>query len=334
MKISLPNSIKRLFVGVWLATLYLFCITIVVFSLSACLFQGKLNLLSKKTDIETSPFVEHYCTSASIKNDSNLDPIIKVLCLPITSPAKEKFFTSAEILGRYNIWKNMNDEAEKAYMEEAKTTVDLKQIEINLSKESEESDNKKYLESEKKFLIGNLETSKNITSTLQEITFKHQTDGQLDDIFVQISHFEIFFEPIAKILGAFINVKNYWSFPEPILKINLVLSMGVLGSLIFVTIEFIKEPRELFNQSFNMYFFRPFLGMIIALAMYVMVKSGQSTFFDNVEGDLSPFLISFLGIISGMLAEQAYQRIAATGTQMLNGASGPAQEKCKERRGV
>jgi hypothetical protein len=333
MKMSLPNSIKRLFVGGWLAILYVFCITIVVFSLSACLFQGKLNSLSKRTYSDTSPFVKHYCNSASIKNDLKLDPIIEVFCLPITSPVKEKFFTSAEILVRYNVWKGMSDVAEEAYMKEAESIIELKQIENNLKNEYDDSVKKELLETDKKLSTVNLEKSQKVKKTLQEVTFKDQTDGQLGDIFVQIDHFERFFEPISRILGVS-SVKNYWSFPEPILKINLVLSMGVLGSLIFITIEFIKEPKEHFKHSFNMYFFRPFLGMIIALAIYVMVKSGQSTFFDSVEGDLSPFLISFLGIISGMLSEQAYKRIASTGNQMLNGAGNSTQEKDKEQRGI
>ena len=98
--------------------------------------------------------------------------------------------------------------------------------------------------------------------------------------------------------------------------------MGVLGSLIFISIEFMKLPKDpLSKESYSMYFLRPFLGMIVALAMYVMIKSGQSTLLDSAEGDLSPFLLSFLGIISGMLAEQAYKRIVLTGGNMLGESS-------------
>jgi hypothetical protein len=148
------------------------------------------------------------------------------------------------------------------------------------------------------------------------------TDPDLGDVFVEIEHFEKFFAPISakleKFTVGFIVVSNYWSFPQPILKINLILSMGILGSLIFVTIEFIKEPKDVLQHSLVMYLFRPFLGVIVALAMYVMVKSGQTQLIGDSESNLSPFFISFLGIISGLLAEQAYKRIKYTGGQVLH----------------
>ena len=93
-----------------------------------------------------------------------------------------------------------------------------------------------------------------------------------------------------------------------------------------MTIEFIKEPRGQLKQRFNMYFFRPFLGMIVALAMYVLVKSGLSSIVDSTAEDLSPFLISFLGIVSGMLSEQAYKKLASTGNNMLTGSSAKDKE--------
>lgn len=135
--------------------------------------------------------------------------------------------------------------------------------------------------------------------------------------FLEVDKFNSFFSPIKNILS-YVTIgtltDDFWAYPRPILKLNLIFSMGILGSLIFVTIEFIRDPSK---HSLEMYFFRPFLGMIIALAMYVMIKSGQSTLFDDTERDLSPFFISFLGIISGMLAEQAYRRISFTGESLF-----------------
>ena len=134
------------------------------------------------------------------------------------------------------------------------------------------------------------------------------------DVLSNIEYFESFFGWISKILGT----PPFWALPESILIQILVLSTGVLGSIIFVTVEFLKEPED-HIQSLSMYLFRPFLGMILALAIYVMLKSGQFTFIKDNNQNLSPFLISFLGIISGMLAEQAYRRIAMTGSAVLNG---------------
>ena len=137
---------------------------------------------------------------------------------------------------------------------------------------------------------------------------------QFADVLSNIEYFESFFGWISKMLGT----PPFWALPESILIQILVLSTGVLGSLIFVTVEFLKEP-EANSQSLSMYLFRPFLGMILALAIYVMLKSGQFTFIEDDNQNISPFLISFLGIISGMLAEQAYRRLAMTGGAVLNG---------------
>lgn len=143
-------------------------------------------------------------------------------------------------------------------------------------------------------------------------------DGQIVSYFLEADKFNSFFTPIKNILQ-FITFgtlhDHFWTYPRPILKLNLIFSMGILGSLIFVTMEFLKYP---YKHSLEMYFFRPFLGMIIALAMYVMVKSGYSALLEGNDKDLSPFFISFLGIISGMLADQAYSNISFTGLTYLS----------------
>ena len=148
------------------------------------------------------------------------------------------------------------------------------------------------------------------------------------DVLSNIEYFESFFGWISKILGT----PPFWALPESILIQILVLSTGVLGSLIFVTVEFLKEP-EAHSQSLSMYLFRPFLGMILALAIYVMLKSGQFTFIEDNNKNISPFLISFLGIISGMLAEQAYRRLAMTGGAVLNGRGASINGKEGTRNG-
>lgn len=328
MNMSLLNSIKRFLVGVWLAILYILCVGMVVFSLSACLFQEKLESLLKKTDNNSSPFVAHYCDSASIEDGFKPNGMIRILCLPVTSAIQQQqqHFTCVEILAKYNRWKTLVEELEKNTLKEANTRLELN----DLREMSNNSKPDKGRSEEIKFLEGNLTNSEIRIKELEDIIAMGEGSYRLGDVFVEISHFERFFNPISSLLSTFIDIKNYWSFPEPILKIILVLSMGILGSLIFVTIEFIKEPSGNLKQNFNMYIFRPFLGMIIALAMYVMIKSGQSVVFGSVKSDFSPFLISFLGIISGMLSEEAYRRIASTGNQILSEGSQEKENKKEE----
>jgi len=165
--------------------------------------------------------------------------------------------------------------------------------------------------------LGLLEQNLAIKYATLDLIILDKIDPQLIPMFLEVASFNKFFDPINNILKYVtfgILTDHFWQYPRPILKLNLILSMGILGSLIFVTIQFIRHPLK---YSLEMYFFRPFLGMLMALAMYVMVKSGQWTFLDSKEKDLSPFLISFLGIISGMLAEQAYRRISFTGISLF-----------------
>ena len=104
------------------------------------------------------------------------------------------------------------------------------------------------------------------------------------------------------------------TMPTELLTLILTLSMGGLGSVIYLT-------RALFDPSqkrpFIWYFSRPFLGMVTALAIFVLVKSGQivfsSTSGPGIFNSLNPFFISFLAIISGLLSEQAYEKIEAAG---------------------
>jgi hypothetical protein len=381
MAMSFPNSAKRCFIGLWLAILYVFCVTIVVLCLSACLFQEKLALVSKKSS-EVPLFVDDFCNSELIKNSSyiiknysdltkndldlkklssDLDQIIQLMC----NKEQRKLTTLADIYIRYNKWYSLNVEnagiIAKIEQQYSRKEQDLLiKIEDNIKKENEFNktleivntnelkDKRKFIEgnlqtvaNKRKFLDGNLYTArKDKPKVLQDATLQEENSAQLAEIFVQIYHFEKFFGAIFKFfnsasgdtnqpvsgLSNYIRVdgfqlSNFWAYPVNILKISLILSMGILGSLIFVTIEFIKEPKGYLYKSYNMYFFRPFLGMIIALAMYVMVKSGQSILSNNGESVLSPYMISFLGIISGMLSEQAYKKIASTGKQLLNGVN-------------
>lgn len=108
------------------------------------------------------------------------------------------------------------------------------------------------------------------------------------------------------------------TMPGQLLTLMLTLSMGALGSIIYLT-------RALFDASverdFTWYFFRPFLGMIMAMAIFVLVKAGQLTISssggtDDLSG-LSPFFLSFVAIISGLLSEQAYQKIYLAGQNFL-----------------
>ena len=116
-----------------------------------------------------------------------------------------------------------------------------------------------------------------------------------------------------------------WAFspivemPGFLLTLILSISMGALGSVIHLTWEFFDKATA---RRYSYYFFRPFLGGVLAFSIFILLKSGSMLLAgaptsDAISGELNPFFISFLSIISGMLSQQAYERISAAGTRIL-----------------
>lgn len=109
--------------------------------------------------------------------------------------------------------------------------------------------------------------------------------------------------------------------PLTLLTLLLCMAMGALGSAMHMTQEFFKGPNE---KAFAWYIFRPFLGIMLAVATFILFKSGQVvlTVTPGANGAatdtaLNPFVVSFVAIISGLLSEQAYRRICDAGSQLL-----------------
>ena len=105
--------------------------------------------------------------------------------------------------------------------------------------------------------------------------------------------------------------RGFATMPSQLLILLLTLSMGALGSLLYITQDYFYSDKE---RSFSWYFFRPFLGMVTAFSIFILAKAGQITISDvtvseGILENLNPFFISFLAIISGLLSEQAIEKI-------------------------
>ena len=99
--------------------------------------------------------------------------------------------------------------------------------------------------------------------------------------------------------------------PKYILTLILTLAMGALGSLLYITHDYFKRDSD---HPISWYLLRPFLGTTTALAMFILAKAGQMTISggtaeESLIENLNPFFISFLAIISGLLSEQAIEKI-------------------------
>lgn len=124
----------------------------------------------------------------------------------------------------------------------------------------------------------------------------------------------------------YLNGKEDWPFipafsemPTDMLTIILVMSMGALGGTISLTRSYLTQKKTSDDDKIGgaYYAFRPFLGAITALSVFILAKAGVliiSTPAQGAEGaTLSPYFISFIGIISGMLADSALDTIQRAG---------------------
>jgi hypothetical protein len=113
----------------------------------------------------------------------------------------------------------------------------------------------------------------------------------------------------------FVSYMFLLNLPLQILVLLLTIVMGVLGSVITMTWSFIK-PDEHF--TFRRFVILPFVGGMSAFIIFVFIKAGQLTLTGGGGTEpLNPFVLSFVGIISGLLSERAYARMAQVGSNFF-----------------
>lgn len=103
--------------------------------------------------------------------------------------------------------------------------------------------------------------------------------------------------------------------PSDFLIIILVVAMGVLGSTMQLTYDYYRGKNIV---SASLFILRPMLGAISALVVFILLRAGvlvvtdSSTMTDAVP--LNPFFIAFVGIVSGLLSENAMETVRRVGS--------------------
>ncbi|HEY2069215.1 MAG TPA: hypothetical protein VGG48_06650 [Rhizomicrobium sp.] len=101
--------------------------------------------------------------------------------------------------------------------------------------------------------------------------------------------------------------------PRMMLVLVLAIFMGILGSLIYISQDFLRNPdgRGLWDILF-----RIGLGAGVAFALFFFAAAGMLALSQNGSGtqtDMSPYLISFLGITGGYLSDRVTQWMREVG---------------------
>jgi hypothetical protein len=120
---------------------------------------------------------------------------------------------------------------------------------------------------------------------------------------------------------------NAWARSSfDLMEMFLLMSMGMLGGIISVTRWLMKPAARPFLSE---YFYRPALGGIMALGAFVVFKAGQVIIGAQAQDGAtavaaSVFLLAALGLVSGLCADKALERIEkAAGLFRTDDPAGP-----------
>ncbi len=105
---------------------------------------------------------------------------------------------------------------------------------------------------------------------------------------------------------------NIVGLPRMMLVLALSIFMGILGSLIYISQDFLRNPD---SRGFWDILFRIGLGAGVAFALFFFAAAGMLAMAQDGGGktDMSPYLISFLGITGGYLSDRVTQWMREVG---------------------
>ncbi|HEY1631600.1 MAG TPA: hypothetical protein VGF56_09800 [Rhizomicrobium sp.] len=115
---------------------------------------------------------------------------------------------------------------------------------------------------------------------------------------------------------------NIVLFPKMMLVLILAIFMGILGSLIAISQDYLKDPAK---RGFWDILFRIGLGAGVAFALFFFAAAGMLALSQNSSGsqaDMSPYLISFLGITGGYLSDRVTAWMREVGENTFKIAAG------------
>jgi hypothetical protein len=116
--------------------------------------------------------------------------------------------------------------------------------------------------------------------------------------------------------------------PSDFLVLILVIAMGVLGASLQLSYVY---TTEFASKPISYYIFRPFLGIITAIGIFIVAKAGIPLIADtsriNASVPINPYFIAFLGIISGFMGDRALQSLQQLGMTYFRDAESGEPER-------
>ena len=117
--------------------------------------------------------------------------------------------------------------------------------------------------------------------------------------------------------------------PIDISFVLLVVTCGALGAMLRISAEtynpklFDKDATEADRKTWVYYFV---IGIMCSLIVYILARTVFAGLVDTTyvakSGNMSPFVIAFMAIVSGLLCEEAFQQIIRAGKSTLVRSTG------------
>lgn len=334
--------------GVWLAFLYVFLGMFVVFSLSAHQLQYQIYSLNADRERDQQISVWQILQTHAQWKAISLEIDSQTVRLQKLSSDRIQAGDDLQKADTENLRANISCSGKLAVFQQNLPLLG-EALNCNRSDEAAISSAVGFMDdgAEKQKLTTQLkelsESIDAVEASIMELTIKdqkrHAIDGQyqaLNEAYnVNIAKRETLLnddQNLGTKAGDFLNALDYmggkealWfipsftSMPSDTLKLILVLSMGALGGTISLTRSYLAQKKSLAEDRIGgaYYTFRPFLGAITALSIFILAKAGVLIISTPDQGaggaELSPYFLSFIGIISGMLADSALDTIQRTG---------------------
>ncbi|HEX3521724.1 MAG TPA: hypothetical protein VHT52_06525 [Stellaceae bacterium] len=124
---------------------------------------------------------------------------------------------------------------------------------------------------------------------------------------------------IIPLLG-FLENSHLFRSPFEMVEMALLVCMGLLGGIIGV-IRFFVDP-SLPNPSISEFLYKPAAGAVLAFGTFVLFRASQLLLGVQdqgaaASGSTSIFLLAFLGLVSGLCANDAISQIESASARML-----------------
>jgi hypothetical protein len=148
---------------------------------------------------------------------------------------------------------------------------------------------------------------------------RNETQGVNRLLLSELVFYYKFYDGLTSIFGQLL--RPLILAPPEFITIILVISTGVLGSFLFHTYAMFTVGEAGTFPAFSAILLRATLGVMCALVLFILMRTG---FVAITEGQrdgpaaISPFVIAFLSVAAGLLADPTLERIKNVGLSAIS----------------